>query len=185
MKPGDVIKSKCTYDTTRRNVSTTTYRGFGTTDEMCYGFLVYYPKQNFLGENCVAWKAIDWTRAKFFKYIPFLKPVMDECNLATFTNYKDPSTQKLHSDIKEICGTRSNCGKGCLENVAKLRLENPCMKGDIGDFLKDEAKNGEYGPEFIDFYNRIIPCDRVIASQMPRPRITIRFKELLLSRQQP
>ena len=40
--PGDEIRTKCIYDTTKR--TTTTYYGDGTFDEMCFGFIHYYPK---------------------------------------------------------------------------------------------------------------------------------------------
>ena len=41
-RPGDELKTTCKYDTTKKK--TTTYYGDGTHDEMCYGFLKYYPR---------------------------------------------------------------------------------------------------------------------------------------------
>ena len=42
LRPGDVLKTTCVFDSTKRQK--TTYMGEGTYDEMCFGFLRYYPK---------------------------------------------------------------------------------------------------------------------------------------------
>lgn len=42
LEPGDELRTTCVYDTTKRKK--TTYYGDGTYDEMCFGFIRYYPK---------------------------------------------------------------------------------------------------------------------------------------------
>lgn len=42
LRPGDELKTTCKYDT--RTKKETTYYGDGTYDEMCFGFIKYYPK---------------------------------------------------------------------------------------------------------------------------------------------
>lgn len=47
VKPGDEIVVDCVFDSTRR--TTKTKFGEGTSDEMCFGFLAYYPAIEGLG----------------------------------------------------------------------------------------------------------------------------------------
>ena len=42
LQPNDELRTTCIYDTTSR--TKTTYYGDGTYDEMCFGFVSYYPK---------------------------------------------------------------------------------------------------------------------------------------------
>jgi dopamine beta-monooxygenase len=42
LKPGDELKTECNFNSMSR--TTTTFWGDGTYDEMCYGFITYYPK---------------------------------------------------------------------------------------------------------------------------------------------
>ena len=47
LEPGDELKTKCTYDSSgNQKRDKWTYYGDGTFDEMCYGFVNYYPKIN-------------------------------------------------------------------------------------------------------------------------------------------
>ena len=41
LQPGDNIDIVCNYKSTSKD--STTYYGDGTSDEMCFGFLIYYP----------------------------------------------------------------------------------------------------------------------------------------------
>jgi hypothetical protein len=44
LHPGDVIRTNCHFAS--RNKLTTTFFGEATQDEMCFGFLDFYPKEN-------------------------------------------------------------------------------------------------------------------------------------------
>ncbi len=52
--PGDQLKTTCIYDTTSRNK--TTLYGDGTFDEMCFGFVNYYPKLKIRPDLCVSYE---------------------------------------------------------------------------------------------------------------------------------
>ena len=55
LSPGDELRTTCVYDTTKRK--TTTYYGDGTYDEMCFGFVQYYPKIHAdLQELCLSYE---------------------------------------------------------------------------------------------------------------------------------
>lgn len=52
--PGDEFGTTCTYDTTSKN--TTTYFGWGTDQEMCFGGLIFYPEENVVSKHhCYSW----------------------------------------------------------------------------------------------------------------------------------
>jgi hypothetical protein len=47
IRPGDDIFTECIYDTTNRNSQTN--MGYGTTDEMCLTYILYYPRMDTFG----------------------------------------------------------------------------------------------------------------------------------------
>ena len=49
LRPGDELLTTCDYKSTSR--TKTTYWGSSSTDEMCYSFLTYYPKENIKQET--------------------------------------------------------------------------------------------------------------------------------------
>ena len=53
LQPGDELRTTCKYDTTKRKE--TTYYGDGTYDEMCFGFVDYYPKVKW-GQLCISYE---------------------------------------------------------------------------------------------------------------------------------
>ncbi|KAK3102605.1 hypothetical protein FSP39_012588, partial [Pinctada imbricata] len=162
---GDSIKSTCYFDTT--NKTKTVFNGFGTLDEMCYAFLVVYPKKNLLVDTCVPWKTIDWTLVKYHHFIPFLKPVIDGCNFAEFKDLTNPKTIALHKLLSDNCHLLSDCLEECVAAVNEA-MKHPCMKGHIGDYLKEEARKGDLGGQFKDFYSRIDSCNREMAKKTCR-----------------
>lgn len=58
VRPGDEIKTTCIYNSTTRDI--TTRAGMGYNDEMCFGFLTFYPKSAVTSGAtlCTAWKTI-------------------------------------------------------------------------------------------------------------------------------
>ncbi|XP_056001096.1 tyramine beta-hydroxylase-like isoform X2 [Ostrea edulis] len=56
IRPGDEIRTTCTYSSI--GINSTTYFGNSVTDEMCYGFLTYYPKQKSYTQFCTSFKNV-------------------------------------------------------------------------------------------------------------------------------
>jgi len=58
IRPGDEVRTTCVYDSTSRDL--TTRGGSGYLEEMCYGFLTFYPKQAVHrgATFCTSWKTI-------------------------------------------------------------------------------------------------------------------------------
>ena len=57
--PGDELKTTCVYNSTKRQRDT--YYGEGTFDEMCFGFIDYYPKFDKKRQRlCLSFERYDW-----------------------------------------------------------------------------------------------------------------------------
>lgn len=53
VKPGDVVRTTCHFKSTDKPF--TTFEGEGTSDEMCFGFLSFYPAENLpTNKQCVS-----------------------------------------------------------------------------------------------------------------------------------
>lgn len=52
MNRGDELHVMCNYQSTSR--TRTTFYGEATSDEMCFSFVMYYPRDNWLTESCTA-----------------------------------------------------------------------------------------------------------------------------------
>jgi Copper type II ascorbate-dependent monooxygenase, C-terminal domain len=111
LQPGDEIRVDCTYQTI--GVNTTTYYGEGTSDEMCYGFITYYPaNDNFT--YCGQWRTVNECTNRQL-----------QCDIDTF--------QLLGPLMTSLCQP-NNCSSSC-KLVMMLAEETGCTSGDIGQFL--------------------------------------------------
>ena len=71
----------------------TTFQGDGTSDEMCLGFLTFYPAENAVKSDCVAYKDVSFT-----KLMPPFRDSFDTiggCRYKEFMNASFPATQVL------------------------------------------------------------------------------------------
>ena len=133
VKPGDEIRTQCTYSSySSRPVN----YGAGTSDEMCYGFLTYYPVYNITPTFCASWKSVQRCR----RYLPKFRGMIGNCEWRKLINTNDPDTQRMYAKFysKENCGFYAKYRK-CHENctrVASDLLTNPCLQGDIGDWVR-------------------------------------------------
>ncbi|CAG2230298.1 unnamed protein product [Mytilus edulis] len=78
VNPGDEIRTTCTYSSLSSNE--TIFFGEGTSDEMCYGFITYYPAQNIALPYCTTWKTVE----KCKRYMPQFGGIIDGCKWKDF-----------------------------------------------------------------------------------------------------
>ncbi|KAK6967850.1 Tyramine beta-hydroxylase [Biomphalaria glabrata] len=146
--PGDEIITKCTFTTARRNRST--FWGEATMDEMCYGFLIYFPKENVQNSVCFT-----------------SGPDVSTCDTATYhgctdlTNFKNPdwlNATSAYQDLVKNCRPFTPCLQECVDTIVSLKRTDPCFKDDLFDFIKTEmlAKT----PEGLDLMARFSSCER-------------------------
>ncbi|XP_060070703.1 tyramine beta-hydroxylase-like [Ylistrum balloti] len=54
IRPGDELKTTCTFDSSEKR--TITYQGDGASDEMCTSYIIYYPKEAVWNSECTSYK---------------------------------------------------------------------------------------------------------------------------------
>ncbi|KAK3098978.1 hypothetical protein FSP39_024922 [Pinctada imbricata] len=153
---GDEIRTTCTYKTKGRKK--TVFHGDATSDEMCYGFLTFYPAENARSPWCVERRNTDP-----FSY--YTENVSQNCPFRDFMNMTHPDTQRLHTRILSHCSHLGLCLKECISVVRELRANHPCLQGDIHEYLRERARNG--GMETIQlalFFSSIDSCNTEIAT---------------------
>jgi hypothetical protein len=66
---------------------------------MCYGFLTYYPRQNFMQTLCIQWKSIQ----RCIRKLPKFAGVYDGCEWRSFTEGSNKAVL-AQGFSKDICG---------------------------------------------------------------------------------
>ncbi|KAK3090812.1 hypothetical protein FSP39_014881 [Pinctada imbricata] len=135
-EPGDEIKTSCHFKTTER--SKTVFQGDGTNDEMCFGFLTYYPTENMINPYCIQWRGLDYSS---FYY----QETINGCTWKDFLNTSIPTTEALHTRVLSHCSKLGLCLKECV-SVIKEAKKHPCLQGDMHEYFRhlareDGAKN--------------------------------------------
>mgnify|MGYP000222864908 FL=1 len=137
MFPGDEIVTECTYNS---HLDVPTGFGSGTNDEMCYGFITYYPVQNFLNTVCIAWKGVQRCVRKLDKFNGYY----GDCKWKTFENNLKTELGRLFAD--DSCGqymVGNVCNEKCVAE-ARAFLQHECLKGDMGEFLVGRTRTQKY-----------------------------------------
>ncbi|CAL1541186.1 unnamed protein product [Lymnaea stagnalis] len=128
LMPGDEIVTTCTYSTARRNHSTV--RGQGATDEMCFGFLFYYPKQNVKSELCLS-GGPDISLCDPQAGAKYGCPQMFD-----FTDPDIVAGSCLYHDLVKNCKKFSPCLDECVQFLVQEKANNPCLRGELYEFIQ-------------------------------------------------
>ncbi|KAJ8300821.1 hypothetical protein KUTeg_022340 [Tegillarca granosa] len=160
--PGDELKTTCVYKS--KNKIKTTFYGDGTSEEMCFGFLTYHPKQSWQTQFCSSWKGLPackiWSNAGDF-------PVIDNCKWHTLFNVSHPYSKDLYNGVSQNCVPFGPCTPECLEEVKRIQ-NHPCIKSDMGDYLKYTGTIRQ-DMQSIRFYAGIDSCSAALALQNQAP----------------
>ncbi|XP_069138139.1 tyramine beta-hydroxylase-like [Argopecten irradians] len=70
VKPGDELRTTCTFDSS--NKRSVTHQGDGASDEMCNSYVIYYPKEAVLESECTSYRGIPGC------YITELETIIDK-----------------------------------------------------------------------------------------------------------
>ncbi|BFZ04323.1 hypothetical protein BsWGS_07360 [Bradybaena similaris] len=143
--PGDSIVTTCGFNTMSRDDDVSW--GDGTYDEMCFGFMTYYPKQNLNSPVCIDIMGLGLCQENS----------MEGCkSLRDFIH--DIGSTRAFKEISYQCTNPSKCEPNCARTVIKHMKREPCMRGNIWRLIQDElAKASGLGYEFL---RRIAPCKR-------------------------
>jgi len=152
-RPGDEIRVHCIYQSLTR--SDTTYYGEATSDEMCFGFLTYYPavpKFTYCGQ----WRTVD--------------ECSNEAGFICDLEKADP----LWETLEYTCADGCSCA--CIESLKHLNTTG-CMRGDALKYML------RWYPELqqvADLQKACAGVDPVTSHQLPlKPLLLVRSVALL------
>ncbi|KAH9503094.1 hypothetical protein Btru_069949 [Bulinus truncatus] len=158
--PGDEIVTKCTYSTANRNHSTLS--GEGTYDEMCFGFISYFPSNNFNGEFCIS------AEPNVSFCAPDAGADMGCPEFYSFFNGTMVGSSSQYTQLVENCQPFSPCLEECVQYLVQLRQSSGCFQGELFELIKSQMlKYHEVGR---DMMARMASCEvQVYALLHPPP----------------
>ncbi|KAL4218744.1 hypothetical protein ACF0H5_021332 [Mactra antiquata] len=125
VNPGDGLKTSCHFSSMDR----TNHTKFGqaTADEMCFAFLIYYPKENLRENQCISWKSIDYCEYRY-------QNVIRDCDIYKMADVSNKETLEIYDRTNRAC-VANECKPDCLKEVREIK-KHPCFVGDVGDFFR-------------------------------------------------
>ncbi|XP_033749801.1 uncharacterized protein LOC117334351 [Pecten maximus] len=120
VRPGDVLKTRCSFTSSHKAVTTTS--GEATSQEMCYAFLFYYPKESFRTRQCTTLMGLPGCS------VNHQTDLVDGCQIQSFL-----ANQTMFQDIFKELTVRCeafSCRKECKTYIKELR-KDPCMQGRV------------------------------------------------------
>lgn len=166
--PGDSLSTKCSFTSAHKAVTTTS--GEATSQEMCFAFLFYYPKEAFQTVQC--------TTALGLQTCLLSHPtaVVDGCQLKTFFDNQTMWTQ-IFGELTVRC-EKFFCRKECKTYIQEMR-QHPCFNGTIGDYV-DRILGAFISVNEMALYHS---CDKEIALEAreacscttPNPRPCVEY----------
>ncbi|KAL3852551.1 hypothetical protein ACJMK2_016175 [Sinanodonta woodiana] len=126
--PGDQISTTCTFQS-KVDSNKTIYFGEGTADEMCFGFLLFYPKKHLPdGSSCQSWKSVPMCKVKNMRD-KNEGNIIDECDVSAFSS---------NISLRKMANILQNCSNVCSKEIQTI-IRHPCLKNDIGDYMRQKG----------------------------------------------
>ncbi|KAJ8300469.1 hypothetical protein KUTeg_021988 [Tegillarca granosa] len=142
IEKGDELIVKCTYQSLSNK--RTTFYGEGTSDEMCFSFLTYFPAENINYPYCLTWKSIPYCKLIHGEVFPEI----DGCRLQDMFNQSNPATKLFFDMVVQNCRPFQTCLPECLE-LLKSYKSHPCLQGDVGDYIRMQSTKAHNMTLFI------------------------------------
>ncbi|XP_055957928.1 tyramine beta-hydroxylase isoform X1 [Patella vulgata] len=140
VRPGDVLTTTCGFNSMNRDAVTNW--GDATSDEMCYGFMTYYPKENVRQLFCTGFRSIPYCAIEDGN-------VFEGCEVSKYTR-QTPETNNFYVDLNNTCF--NSCTTECL----RLLDNNPCLKGDPRAYMDVVYGSSDIGREMKRMFSQ---CD--------------------------
>ncbi|XP_052812977.1 MOXD1 homolog 1-like [Mya arenaria] len=147
---GESLGANCTYDTTG-DYKTLLFGEDVNVNEMCFGYIFYYPKGGLTSPACVAMNEIDSCDLQ--------RETIDGCEWKNLLNESHPSTMDSMRDVFDNC-MFGRCLQEC-RSVVEDYSTNPCYSGDLRDYQLhaiSQIEDGETKATFLDFWGRLDSC---------------------------
>ncbi|XP_060070161.1 peptidyl-glycine alpha-amidating monooxygenase-like [Ylistrum balloti] len=153
-QPGDVFKTKCSFTSLRKDV--TTHSGEATAEEMCFAFLFYYPKESIATHQCFTMMGLPLCT------VSHETKLTEGCQIQSFltnTSYFD----ETFKEILRRCETFV-CRKECKTYIEDLR-SNPCFQGKVKGYVESMI-SPQMGVNKMALYHS---CDTELALEAVEP----------------
>lgn len=131
VRPGDEIRTTCTYSTV--GINRTIFYGESIKDEMCYSFLTYFPHQRSYTQFCTTFKDTQVCK----RYLPRLQGVYDDCSWRAFIHGKDMTAVEMTKRVVTECGKTESCSASCSDAL-DVMSKHPCMHGEIHGYVSEK-----------------------------------------------
>ncbi|KAL3870712.1 hypothetical protein ACJMK2_038756 [Sinanodonta woodiana] len=155
VQPGDTFKTTCVFRSTSR-VTTTSY-GKNALNEICFGFLEYYPKENFSNPVCIQWSNVstcDWE-----------KDVIQGCRHKDIFSSSFTEWKVVYKSVTENCVPLGNCQQECVGVVKNIK-GHPCFHGDMDKHQRQKAVSTDdlaLKSKLLEFYAALDSCNVELA----------------------
>ncbi|CAG5132239.1 unnamed protein product [Candidula unifasciata] len=141
--PGDSLISNCGYQTMNRQK--TTFWGEATQEEMCFGFLTYYPRENLRDSFCVDHMGVS---------------MCDPASMQGCTKFgailRTLNTTDVYRDVSNNCRQFFPCIDECVETIVRYMRTEKCMQGNVWQYIQNDlALGSDIGREFL---SRLYSC---------------------------
>ncbi|XP_046375743.2 dopamine beta-hydroxylase-like isoform X2 [Haliotis rufescens] len=151
IQPGDEMRLTCYFDTKTgdRHRNHHVYNGEGSSSEMCFAFVTYYPRVDDL-DQCV----------QFAEYDVCGQQGERSYGDCTFPQFFGEAREILIPDIIEHCRNEtkeSECQSECTRSLESLR-RHPCMKGRLAVYAKLNMLSKVDGWKWINPLLRRVDC---------------------------
>ncbi|XP_071097307.1 DBH-like monooxygenase protein 1 [Haliotis cracherodii] len=128
VRPGDSLKTTCVYQSL--SATKTTMYGEATSDEMCFAFFTFYPKQSVNRAFCVGWNDLNMCE--------IIGGKLDGCDLRDFGNNSNPETAMVMDMVLDNCNPYGGCRQECPAAIARAE-KHPCLaRGTMQEWMLNE-----------------------------------------------
>ncbi|WAR15590.1 TEMPT-like protein, partial [Mya arenaria] len=149
---GESLGVNCTYDTTGE-YKTVLFGNDVNVNEMCSGYIYYYPKDGLNGYACVVVNNIDSCEMR--------KDTIAGCEWRNLYNESHPDTMKAMNNVTTKCVV-GKCLPEC-QSVAEYYSKHPCYSGELRDYqllyAMPSMQDVEMNARQLDFWLRLLSCD--------------------------
>ncbi|XP_033732461.1 tyramine beta-hydroxylase-like isoform X2 [Pecten maximus] len=153
-RPGDELRTTCTYTSVGKTM--TTFQGTKKSEEACFSFLTFYPADNMKFPHCVQWKGIDMCKLNDQKQ-DF--PVINGCNVHAFQNITHPDFKSVYDDVFSLCKPFGGCLTECQKYTDEVLDKHSCLQGDIGAMFRHSTKSVS-GIDYLKFWGAVESCKK-------------------------
>ncbi|KAH9489133.1 hypothetical protein Btru_057526 [Bulinus truncatus] len=140
VNPGDELRTTCVFR--RTSAPHPVCWGEATSDEMCFGFITYFPLLSKLEQPwCTSHRSLP-SCERHIQYLNTDYRPIEGCQWWIFRDISHPTTKKILMDVGRWClhNNSLHCSDEC-KTLVKGIIDNPCLKGNIGSYMLEKFRS--------------------------------------------